>query len=246
MFFAIFLFLSSFLFVFLQHKRQKQKGTSLSESLIFGIPTTFGTKKLFWHPYTPSAILKVPTKHDKLGGKTNKTILGPDIDATLDQLLTQKPPNLGPDSNSTAYMHPVGSVPGPQFHPFVVNSLDPVLFGSVTMGRFERFRFWFRRFLSARFFCFNTVSVSVPEKQFRRFRILFRFLEVRFQVPVQFLGHPELWGSEKNHARAKKCVILDSNDQVFMLCPCQNLGCRAGQFPVRRSLGFGGGLFLLL
>ena len=63
----------------------------------------------------------------------------------------------------------------------------PARFGYCScMGRFERFRFSFLTVpLWKGFFCFNTVltegtvpvPVSVPEKWFRRFQFLFRFLE---------------------------------------------------------------------
>ena len=41
----------------------------------------------------------------KLGKNKQQKNLGPSIDATLDQVLTQKAPNLGPSFDSTAYIY---------------------------------------------------------------------------------------------------------------------------------------------
>ena len=91
----LFPFFSCFLFFFLQHKKDKNKKCTFFFENPFLTPWQTA-KKLFSHPYTLFVFFKIPKKHYKTGEKQAKKNLGPSFDATLDQVLTQKTPNLGP------------------------------------------------------------------------------------------------------------------------------------------------------
>ena len=60
---------------------------------------------IIFAPLHTICVFKIPTKHYKTGEKQAKTNLEPSFDATLDQVLTQKTPKLGPSFDSTAFIY---------------------------------------------------------------------------------------------------------------------------------------------
>ena len=95
-------FVSFFLLLFLQHKKEKQKCKSLFENLIFDIPKIlqkhyFGT---MWHYL---CFQKYPQNTIKMGKQWKN--LDQFLTLDLDQFLTLETPNRGPVFNSTAYIY---------------------------------------------------------------------------------------------------------------------------------------------
>ena len=101
----LFPFFSCFLFVFFQHKKDKNKKCTFFFRKPFFRHLDKLPKNIFAHLHTICVFLRYPKKHYKIGEKQAKTNLGPSFDATLDQVLTQKTPNLGPGFDSTAYIY---------------------------------------------------------------------------------------------------------------------------------------------
>ena len=95
---------SCFVFFFFQHEKDKNKKcTFFFENPFFD--TLTNCQKIIFAPlHTICVFLRYPKNTIKLGKKAKKK-LGPGFDATLDQVLTQKTPNLGPGFDSTAYIY---------------------------------------------------------------------------------------------------------------------------------------------
>ena len=92
---------SIFLFLFFQHKKDKNKKCDLlSKTSFLTSPKFCKQKTLFWHNVTLFAFSKYPPNTIKMG-KTMKT-LDQFLFLNLDQFLTLKPPNFGPILNFTA------------------------------------------------------------------------------------------------------------------------------------------------
>ena len=94
-FFGIFfsLFFHIFLFTFSNIKKTKTKSAHFFSRTLF-LTTWQTAQKNFSHPYTLFVILNIPKKHYKIGEKQANKNLGPSFDATLDQVLTQKKPQI--------------------------------------------------------------------------------------------------------------------------------------------------------
>ena len=102
-----FSFFLPFLFLYLQHKKGKNKKCNfLFENPHFWHSQNFA-KTLFWHTVALFVFLKMPKKHYKTGEKTAKKNLDQFLTLDLDQFLTLETPNLGPVFNSTAYIYAV-------------------------------------------------------------------------------------------------------------------------------------------
>ena len=99
LFFSFFIFFVSIFsyFSFSNIKKTKTKAHIVKKK---PFDTLTNCQKIFSHPYTLFEFLKIPPKHYKIEVKQANKNLGPSFEATLDQVLTHKNPNIGSSFDS--------------------------------------------------------------------------------------------------------------------------------------------------